>query len=158
MINYSSIKFISALLIVFIHTSSLYADQNINIEDEVREISGLLMCPVCQGQSVSESNSQLAEDMRNSIRSQLKEGKSREEILSYFKSRYGDSILASPPPKGINWIIWILPTAGVLLIGFILGNYIYKSQKTEDKEFTDSDTPKDNTIKKIEDELKNLNP
>ena len=89
--NYTIINFFLSILFFIILIATLNADQKSNIEDEVREISGLLMCPVCQGQSVSESNSQLAEDMRNSIRSQLKEGKSREQILSYFKSRYGES-------------------------------------------------------------------
>jgi len=155
--KYTIIKFFLSILFLIIFISTLNADQKSNIEDEVREISGLLMCPVCQGQSVSESNSQLAEDMRNSIRSQLKEGKSREQILSYFKSRYGESILASPPPKGINWLIWLLPTAGVLLIGFILGNFIYKSQKSNGTENREYHSPKGNTIEKIEDELKKLN-
>ena len=72
------------------------------IDDQVREISHLLMCPVCQGQTVEESNSDLAEDMRRIIRKRLEQGESKEEIIAYFVDRYGETILAAPPAKGTN--------------------------------------------------------
>lgn len=153
--NYTT-TFIYMILISALMILCLNSEESSNIDDQVREISGLLMCPVCQGQAVSDSNSQLAEDMRTSIRSQLKSGKSKEEILLYFQSRYGDSILASPPPRGINWLIWMLPIAGILIIGFILSKYIYNSRgKSEHKKDTDIDN-KDKTIQEIEKELENL--
>ena len=77
------------------------------------------MCPVCSGQSVSESNAQLAIDMRTTIRKQLEEGKTKDEILQYFVARYGETILSSPPAKGFNILIWLLPTLGIILFGLI---------------------------------------
>ena len=88
-----------------------------NIDDQVSEISYLLMCPVCQGQSVGESNSDLAKDMRSIIRKKVQEGESQEEIISYFVNRYGDSILGSPPAKGVNWLLWLLPLFSLILGG-----------------------------------------
>lgn len=151
--------YISALFITLQFTNNSFCEQNpnIEIEDQARDISGLLMCPVCEGQSVSESNSQLAEEMKQSIREQLRQGKTKEEILKYFTSRYGDSILATPPPSGINWLIWLLPTLGVILTGLILGNYIYKSQKSQKIDIESDKKDKDKTINKIEKELKDLN-
>ena len=107
--------FILAFIISNILIFNSYAD---SIDKQVSEISNELLCPVCRGQTVAESNSDLANDFRVIIKTKLQEGQSREEILNYFISRYGDSVLSSPPAKGIRLIIWILPVA-VLLFGLI---------------------------------------
>jgi cytochrome c-type biogenesis protein CcmH len=98
------------------------------LDDRVNEIAHLLMCPVCQGQSVAESNSNLAQDMRQIIRKQLEEGKSKDEVIAYFVSRYGETILASPPPRGVNWLLWVLPGLAIIFGGFGIAIYLYKSQ------------------------------
>ena len=85
------------------------------LEDQIADISGELMCPVCEGQSVAESNAQLARDMRAVIKTKLLEGKSKEEIIDYFISSYGETILASPPPRGFSVILWLLPVLSVLI-------------------------------------------
>ena len=107
--------FILAFIISNILIFNSYAD---SIDKQVSEISNELLCPVCRGQTVAESNSDLANDFKNIIKTKLQEGQSREEILNYFISRYGDSVLSSPPAKGIRLIIWVLPVA-VLLFGLI---------------------------------------
>ena len=102
------------------------------LEDQIAEISGELMCPVCEGQSVAESNAQLARDMRAVIKTKLLEGKSKEEIIDYFVSSYGETILASPPPKGFSVILWLLPVLSVLIGAAIILRTIY-SYKVEAK-------------------------
>ncbi len=79
------------------------------LDDRTREIARLLMCPVCEGQTVAESSSELAEQLRALIRERLQQGQGRDEILSYFVSRYGESILAAPPKRGLNLIAWAGP-------------------------------------------------
>lgn len=113
--NNQNYIFIFAFIISNILIFNSYAD---SIDKQVSEISNELLCPVCRGQTVAESNSDLANDFRDIIKTKLQEGQSREEILNYFISRYGDSVLSSPPAKGIRLIIWILPVA-VLLFGLI---------------------------------------
>ncbi len=119
------------------------------------------MCPVCQGQTVSESNSDLAIDMRSIIKRKLEEGQSREEILSYFVERYGETVLASPPVKGINWILWASPLiaifVGVIFIHFYLSRI--KEMPRDQASSRKNNTNKDSDIeykKIIEKELKNL--
>ena len=102
------------------------------IEDQVAEISGELMCPVCEGQSVAESNAQLARDMRAVIKTKLLEGDTKEEIMDYFVSSYGETILASPPPKGFSVILWLLPVLSVLIGGAIILRTIH-SYRVEEK-------------------------
>ena len=71
------------------------------------------MCPVCAGQSVAESNSELARDMRKLIKKKIAKGKTDEEIILWFRGKYGDTILAKPPLKGFNLVVWLLPFAAV---------------------------------------------
>jgi cytochrome c-type biogenesis protein CcmH len=162
MINFSiknTLILYTFLLITILIASQpqLLANESKSIDDQVKEISYLLMCPVCQGQSVGESNSNLAHDMRDIVRKQLEEGKSKEEVLAYFVNSYGESILASPPPKGINWLLWLLPGAAIVFGGLGITLFLYKSQsnKNEEKDTSPHTKPEvnDDYIKRIEEEL-----
>jgi cytochrome c-type biogenesis protein CcmH len=86
------------------------------LEREVLEISKTLRCAVCQNQPVSESNSDLAKDMRQIIREQLVAGKSREQIVQYFVDRYGDYVLMKPPTERAGLLLWVAP----VLVFFVL--------------------------------------
>lgn len=118
--------FLSLVLLITFHANSD------TLEDQIAEISGELMCPVCEGQSVAESNAQLARDMRATIKTKLLEGSSKEEIIDYFVSSYGETILASPPPKGFSVILWLLPVLSVLIGGAIILRTVY-SYRVEEK-------------------------
>jgi cytochrome c-type biogenesis protein CcmH len=85
-------------------------------EAYVREIAAQLRCPVCQGLSVADSPSELANEMRTLVRDQLQQGKTSAEVLDYFAQRYGEWILLAPPKRGFNLVIWVLPFV-LLLIG-----------------------------------------
>jgi len=147
--------FIIALFVSF--QSQSLSNQEKSIDDQTKEISYLLMCPVCQGQSVGESNSNLAHDMRDIIRKQLEAGRSKEEVLAYFVNSYGESILASPPPKGINWLLWLLPGVGIIIGGIGITLFLFKAQredKNEDSQESNTQPKMDNEyIKRIEEEL-----
>ena len=147
-----------AVVFILLSLSPSVADEGKSIDDQTKEISYLLMCPVCQGQSVGESNSNLANDMRDIIRKQLEQGKTKDEILAYFVSSYGESILATPPPKGINWLLWLLPGAGIIIGGIGIALFLFRVQKQE-KEDNNSvrnaqDTDDNEYLKRIEKELK----
>jgi cytochrome c-type biogenesis protein CcmH len=80
-----------------------------DLEAQVRDIALQLRCPVCQGLSVGDSPSELANEMRTLIREQLQQGKTPAEVLDYFAERYGEWILLAPPKHGFNLVIWVLP-------------------------------------------------
>ena len=80
-----------------------------DLEAQVREIAAQLRCPVCQGLSVGDSPSELANEMRTLVREQLQQGKTSAEVLDYFAQRYGEWILLAPPKHGFNLVIWVLP-------------------------------------------------
>jgi cytochrome c-type biogenesis protein CcmH len=90
-------------------------------DDQAWRIAQELQCPICQGQSVAESNSQLATQMRALIREKLAAGESREAILQYFVDRYGETVLMSPPRSGFSAFAWVTPYIGVLAaVGFLI--------------------------------------
>ena len=83
-------------------------------EARAREIEGALRCPVCRSQSIRQSRSFMAEDMKRRIRELVAEGRSDEEIRGFFVERYGTWILLDPPKSGFNLAAWLLPGAAVL--------------------------------------------
>jgi cytochrome c-type biogenesis protein CcmH len=80
-----------------------------DLEARVREVASQLRCPICQGLSVGDSPSELADEMRTLVREQLQQGKTSAEVLDYFAQRYGEWILLAPPKRGFNLVIWVLP-------------------------------------------------
>lgn len=87
------------------------------VERDVREIAGKLRCPVCQNLSVADSPSALAQQMRDLIREKRLAGESPEQIQAYFVSKYGEWVLLAPPRKGLNWLPWLAPFAGLMAGG-----------------------------------------
>ncbi len=87
------------------------------LERRVLDIAKDLRCTVCQNQPVSESNADLARDMRAIIREQVQAGKSRDEIVKYFVDRYGDYVLMNPPKSGPGTIVWLGPLALIVVVG-----------------------------------------
>lgn len=79
------------------------------LDRHTRLIAEQLRCLVCQGQSVADSNSGLADDMRAIIREKLAQGWSDEQIREYFVARYGDYVLYQPPLETSTWVLWFGP-------------------------------------------------
>jgi len=86
------------------------------LDDQVYAIAGQLMCPVCAGQTVAESDSALAREMRTIIRQRLQAGETRDQILRYFIAQFGESVLAEPRPGGVAMILY-----GATPVALILG-------------------------------------
>src|SRR2546421_7310676 len=98
-----------------------------SLDQRVHDVASQLRCPICQGESVADSPSQLAQQMRGVIRQQLQSGKSEQEVIQYFRTSYGDSIVWSPPWQGFTLLAWLVPIglllAGLALLFFILRDW-----------------------------------
>jgi cytochrome c-type biogenesis protein CcmH len=98
-----------------------------SLDQRVHDVASQLRCPVCQGESVADSPSQLSQQMRGVIRQQLQSGKSEQEVIQYFRTSYGDQIVWSPPWQGFTLLAWLVPIglllAGIILLFFVLRDW-----------------------------------
>jgi cytochrome c-type biogenesis protein CcmH len=85
------------------------------IEARMLRIAAELRCLVCQNQTIADSHSGLAEDLRREVRDQLKRGASDEQVVQYMTDRYGDFVRYRPPFKGATLLLWLGPA--LLLAG-----------------------------------------
>jgi cytochrome c-type biogenesis protein CcmH len=85
------------------------------IEARMMRIAAELRCLVCQNQTIADSHADLAQDLRQQVRVQLREGRSEAEILRYMTDRYGDFVLYRPPVKASTALLWFGPA--LLLVG-----------------------------------------
>lgn len=88
------------------------------LDQRVIDVASQLKCPVCQGESVANSPAEISQQMRALIRQQLQSGMTEQQSIQYFRSRYGDRILWSPPQQGFTLLAWLVPPA-VLLLGVL---------------------------------------
>lgn len=84
------------------------------LEARTSAVASQLRCPVCQGLSIQDSPSELAQSMRSLVRDQLAQGKTPDEVKAYFVSKYGEWILLSPAPHGFNLLAYAIPVLIVL--------------------------------------------
>lgn len=89
-------------------------------DQRVYSIGSQLQCPVCNGESVADAPSAVAQEMRSVIREKIAEGWTDQQILDYFHQRYGDTILETPPAQGFTAIIWLGPLLMLLAGAFIV--------------------------------------
>lgn len=87
------------------------------LEKRVMSLANELRCLVCQNQTIADSSSGLAVDLKNQIREKLQAGESEKDIASYMVTRYGDFVLYKPPFKLTTLLLWLGPLL-LLLAGF----------------------------------------
>jgi cytochrome c-type biogenesis protein CcmH len=83
------------------------------LEARAREISRDIRCPVCQGETIDDSNAPISRDLRLIIRERLVAGDTDAEVVDYIVARYGEFVLYNPRPTGSNLILWL---AGPVLL------------------------------------------
>ncbi|MEQ7872844.1 cytochrome c-type biogenesis protein [Sphingomonas sp. ASV193] len=76
-------------------------------------------CLVCQGQSIADSNAELAGDMRSMIRQRIGAGQQPGEVRDWLIGRYGPWISLRPPVEPLTWPLWAVPLALLLVGGWI---------------------------------------
>ncbi len=113
-------KIFAVLALLFFSATALAIDP-IEFRDAAEErrfqtLARELRCLVCQNESLADSTAGLARDLRNDVITQMREGRSDQEIKDYMTDRYGDFILYSPPVKPRTWLLWFGPLL-MLLVG-----------------------------------------
>ena len=88
-------------------------------EARARAFMEELRCLVCQGQSIADSDAEIAGDMRHLVRSRIAAGESPRQIRAWLVERYGDWISYRPPAAPIGWPLWGAPLL-LLALGALL--------------------------------------
>jgi len=118
-----------ALVIAFIASQPLLADSNLppaywsnrqlpdpKQEARAQALMAELRCLVCQGQSIADSDAELAGDMRDLVRRRIAAGEQPSAIRTWLIQRYGTWISYKPTTEFAAWPLWLAPL-GLLLVG-----------------------------------------
>jgi cytochrome c-type biogenesis protein CcmH len=92
------------------------------LERRVQALSEELRCLVCQNQSLADSNADLAVDLKNQVREQIKQGASDKDVIAFRTERYGDFVLYRPPLKATTLLLWFGP--GLLLLAGLIALFV----------------------------------
>jgi len=104
---------------------------------ELLDIGNELRCPTCQGVSILESETAQSTAMRKEIERQVNDGKNKDEIIKFFRDRYGEWILRQPDTSNtFGKAIWLIPSVGLVVGPAWLVFAIRSSRKREDEERT----------------------
>lgn len=100
------------------------------IEQRLHKLAQELRCLVCQNETLADSQANLAEDLRDEIREQMKAGKSDKEIINFLTARYGQFILYKPQVTPTTYLLWFGPFV-LLLAGLAVLFYYIKQRRDQ---------------------------
>jgi cytochrome c-type biogenesis protein CcmH len=126
--------------------------------DEINAIAKDLYCPVCENIPLDVCGTQACAQWRALIGEKLAAGWTEEQIKAYFVEQYGDRVLAEPPRRGLNWLVYILPPVAMLIGLYILFKAIksWRSSATDvlPETSTDLSDIDEEYIARLEEELR----
>ena len=155
---------LAAMVLTLVSINVGYAQDTppiIPSDDEVNAIAKQLYCPVCENIPLDVCPTQACAQWRDLIREKLSQGWSENQIKTYFVEQYGDRVLATPPARGLNWLVYIIPPIAILAGAFILFRAFQTWKKPEsDRPAQDlviesqTDVPTEDYVARLEDELR----
>ena len=128
MIKRSTTLFLSLVLLgLLLANSRLAAAQDPEptpSDNEVNRVAKQMYCPVCENIPLDVCPTQACAEWRELIRLKMSEGWTDQQIKDYFVTQYGDRVLAEPPRRGWNWLVYVLPwvfvAAGAVVVWRVL--------------------------------------
>ena len=124
----SFVLLLSPLNVFSIERDEILSDSK--LENRARNLSKGIRCLVCQNQSIDDSDSELAKDLRKIIRIKIVEGEKDKEINDFLVEKYGNFILMKPPFYSETFLLWSSPFI-IMFIGFIIIFFSLKKTKSE---------------------------
>ncbi len=110
---------IKLIVFIFLFSYSFFGSTKDTAKDKMIELSNELRCMVCQNQSLLESDSELAKDLKKLIEDKFSEGETKEQIKIFLVERYGEFILFNPPLSSKNLLLWLSPLISILIMSVI---------------------------------------
>ena len=124
----SFVLLLNPLNVFSIEPDEILSDRK--LENRARNLSKGIRCLVCQNQSIDDSDSELAKDLRKIIRIKIVEGKKDKEINDFLVEKYGNFILMKPPFYSETFLLWSSPFI-IVFIGFIIIFFSLKKTRPE---------------------------
>ena len=124
----SFVLLLSPLNVFSIEPDEILSDSK--LENRARNLSKGIRCLVCQNQSIDDSDSELAKDLRKIIRIKIVEGKKDKEINDFLVEKYGNFILMRPPFYSETFLLWSSPFI-IVFIGLIIIFFSIKKTRPE---------------------------
>jgi cytochrome c-type biogenesis protein CcmH len=100
-----------------------------NQEAKAQALMQELRCLVCQGQSIADSDAELAGDMRDLVRRRIAAGERPDEIRAWLIERYGDWVSYRPSAKPIAWPLWAAPILLLIFGGAIAAGRLRRKRR-----------------------------
>lgn len=125
------VGFLFALVCLLSYPDVSFAEET--LEKRAQRLSQEVRCPVCLGQSISESETEESNALKAFIRERLHKGISEDTIREELRSLYGDAILFRPPFQGKTLFIWLAPF-GLFLS--VLGAVLWKGVQSRARKGT----------------------
>lgn len=129
MIRYLFVVLLAISFAVKASSIEVYTFENREQEKIYHSLIEDLRCLVCQNQNISESNAELAKDMRRKTYEMVKQNKSETEISEFMVTRYGDFVLYRPPFEPMTWLLWFGPLI-IFVFGLVFVVRYMKSQNS----------------------------
>ena len=126
-------------------------------DDEVNRLASELYCPVCENVPLEVCPTKACAQWRELIREKIALGWSDEQIKEYFATQYGEQVLAVPPRRGFNWLIYVIPPLLILIGGLLVARIIRRSKKITPLPASNSDrltTDQEELINEVEQDLR----
>ncbi|HMN13936.1 MAG TPA: cytochrome c-type biogenesis protein CcmH [Bellilinea sp.] len=120
---------LAGLFAVSAGSSSVQAQAPTPSDNQVNEVARQMYCPVCENIPLDVCPTTACAEWRELIRLKISEGLTTEEIKQYFALQYGDRVLAQPPARGLNWLVYLLPPLMIVVGLFFVYRYLSTSQK-----------------------------
>ena len=153
---------LALVLLISLIPFSAFAQGSDPTDDDVNEVARQLYCPVCENIPLDACGTTACEQWRGVIRDKLAEGWTADEIKTYFVNQYGDRVLAEPPRRGFNWVVYLVPA--VIFVGggflFYRGFQQWRSpeqnrkDRKKEKVTPKPAKPSENDISRVEEELR----
>lgn len=89
-------------------------------EQRAQSLERRLACPLCHGQSLAESGSEVAGDLKVILREKIDEGLTNDQIFEFFAARYGEHVVLEPPLLGWGTALWAGPLLALGVGGWVV--------------------------------------
>lgn len=130
-------RLLSVLILSSLLLSTVFAaEESYQFDDPVKQqlfldLTQELRCPMCQNQNIADSDAMIAHDLRRKVFELLQQDYSRDEVVDYMKTRYGDFVSYQPPVTPLTIWLWVLPILFVVIAAF----WVASQRKKQTQEF-----------------------